>query len=85
MKINMEFLRTAYDAATGEVQTEFMRQLAGSGLNPAGDELLTATESCKLLKISRSTLWRHFKPALKIGALPRWKKGELLTGKGGTP
>lgn len=44
------------------------------------DEVLTATEACQFLKISRSSLWRHFKPTMKIGSLPRWKKSALIGG-----
>lgn len=59
------------------ITPEQWRALAGGGQDEA---LMTATEACQFLKISRSSLWRHFKPTLKIGSLPRWTKSALIGG-----
>jgi len=59
------------------VTPEQWRALSESGQD---ESLLTANEACQFLKISRSSLWRHFKPTLKIGSLPRWKKSALIGG-----
>lgn len=59
-----------------------LAQIDAALQSDGGSEMLTATEACQLLKISRSTLWRHFPPSLKIGALPRWRRSALLAGGG---
>ncbi len=63
-----------------DVSPEKIAALAGG--DEVRDEILTAAESCRFLKISRSTLWRRFPPTMKIGSLPRWSKTALLTGGG---
>lgn len=59
------------------VTPEQWRALSDGGQD---ESLMTAAEACQFLKISRSSLWRHFKPTLKIGSLPRWKKSVLIGG-----
>jgi len=54
------------------------RDTSDLGPFPPDQALLTATETCNVLKISRRTLWSWSNgrnpvlPPVKIGRLPRW-------------
>ena len=51
---------------------------------PPDQALLTATQTCNALKISRRTLWswstgpRPILPPVKIGGLPKWVVADVL-------
>ena len=62
----------------GDVAPEKIAALSGN--IESRDKILTAREACQLLQISRSSLWRHFPPTLRIGVLPRWSRTALLKG-----
>jgi len=54
------------------------KKTSGIGVFPPDEALLTADETCNVLKISRRTLWSwsngrcSILPPVKIGGLPRW-------------
>jgi predicted DNA-binding transcriptional regulator AlpA len=56
---------------------------SGIGQFPPDEALLTAAETCNVLKISRRTLWswsngrRPILPPVKIGGLPRWTVADV--------
>jgi predicted DNA-binding transcriptional regulator AlpA len=57
---------------------EKQEKTSGIGQFPPDEALLTAAETCNVLKISRRTLWSWSNgrnpvlPPVKIGRLPRW-------------
>jgi predicted DNA-binding transcriptional regulator AlpA len=61
----------------GDIPPEKIMELAGAK-NHDESVLMTAAESCAFLRISRTSLWRHFPPTMRIGSLPRWSKSDLL-------
>ncbi len=61
------------------------KKTSGIGAFPLNEALLTAAETCNVLKISRRTLWswsngrRPILPPVKIGGLPRWTVATVQT------
>ena len=59
------------------------KKSSGIGVFPPDEALLTADETCNVLKISRRTLWswsngrRPKLPPVKIGGLPRWTVADI--------
>jgi predicted DNA-binding transcriptional regulator AlpA len=59
------------------------KKTSGIGVFPPDEALLTADETCNVLKISRRTLWswsngrRPILPPVKIGGLPRWTVADV--------
>ena len=60
------------------------RDTSDLGPYPPDQALLTATQTCNALKISRRTLWswstgaRPILPQVKIGGLPKWVVADVL-------
>jgi predicted DNA-binding transcriptional regulator AlpA len=58
-------------------------QKDGIGTFPPDEALLTAAETCNVLKISRRTLWawsngrNPILPPVKIGGLPKWTVADV--------
>jgi predicted DNA-binding transcriptional regulator AlpA len=63
--------------------SEKQENISGIGSFPPELALLTAAETCNVLKISRRTLWSWSNgrspilPPVKIGALPRWTVADV--------
>jgi predicted DNA-binding transcriptional regulator AlpA len=59
------------------------KKASGIGVFPLNEALLTAAETCKVLKISRRTLWSWSNgrcpilPPVKIGGLSRWTVADV--------
>jgi hypothetical protein len=59
------------------------KKTSGIGVFPPELALLTAAETCNVLKVSRRTLWswsngqRPILPPVKIGGLPRWTVADV--------
>jgi hypothetical protein len=60
------------------------RDTSDLGPFPPDRALLTATQTCNALKVSRRTLWswstgpRPILPPVKIGGLPKWVVADVL-------
>jgi predicted DNA-binding transcriptional regulator AlpA len=63
--------------------SEKQEKISGIGPFPPELALLTAAETCNVLKISRRTLWSWSNgrcpilPPIKIGGLPRWTVADV--------
>lgn len=80
MTTRNEMLVRIANAADGDpIFERIAAALDGHG-DTSSEPLLTATEACQFLRISRATLWRRYPPTLKIGSLPRWTRDALLRG-----
>ena len=65
-------------------QEKQRRDTSDLGPFPPDQALLTATQTCNALKVSRRTLWswstgpRPILPPVKIGGLPKWVVADVL-------